>query len=49
MSTDTTPASSLRPLADDLRETRPVLIGALEIAAGKRVERPWKRHGVMPV
>jgi acetyl-CoA carboxylase carboxyltransferase component len=33
----------------DPRETRPVVIGALEMAAGKRVERPWKRHGVMPV
>lgn len=27
----------------------PVVIGALEMAAGKRVERPWRRHGVMPV
>ncbi|HEV2774970.1 MAG TPA: acyl-CoA carboxylase subunit beta [Solirubrobacteraceae bacterium] len=33
----------------DPRETRPVVIGALEMAAGKRVERPWRRHGVMPV
>jgi len=33
----------------DPRETRPVIIGALEMAAGKRVQRPWKRHGVMPV
>jgi acetyl-CoA carboxylase carboxyltransferase component len=33
----------------DPRETRPVVIGALEMAEGKRVERPWKRHGVMPV
>jgi acetyl-CoA carboxylase carboxyltransferase component len=33
----------------DPRETRPVVIGALEMADGKRVERPWKRHGVMPV
>jgi acetyl-CoA carboxylase carboxyltransferase component len=33
----------------DPRETRPVVIGALAMAAGKRVERPWKRHGVMPV
>lgn len=22
---------------------------ALELAEGKRVERPWKKHGVMPV
>lgn len=33
----------------DPRETRPVVVAALEMAAGKRVERPWKRHGVMPV
>jgi methylmalonyl-CoA decarboxylase subunit alpha len=33
----------------DPRETRPTIIRALEMAAGKRVERPWKRHGVVPV
>jgi acetyl-CoA carboxylase carboxyltransferase component len=33
----------------DPRETRPTVIRALEMAASKRVERPWKRHGVMPV
>jgi acetyl-CoA carboxylase carboxyltransferase component len=33
----------------DPRETRPVVIKALEMAERKRVERPWKRHGVMPV
>jgi acetyl-CoA carboxylase carboxyltransferase component len=33
----------------DPRETRPVICRALEMAAGKRVERPWKRHGVVPV
>lgn len=33
----------------DPRETRPTLIRALEMAAAKRVERPWKKHGVMPV
>jgi acetyl-CoA carboxylase carboxyltransferase component len=33
----------------DPRETRPVVIKALEMAATKKVERPWKRHGVMPV
>jgi acetyl-CoA carboxylase carboxyltransferase component len=39
-------------LIDDIidpRETRPTVIRALEMAATKRVERPWKRHGVMPV
>src|SRR5947207_3024792 len=33
----------------DPRETRPVICRALEMAEDKRVERPWKRHGVMPV
>ena len=33
----------------DPRETRPTVIRALEMAAGKRVERPWKRHGIVPV
>ena len=33
----------------DPRETRPVVIKALEMAATKQVERPWKRHGVVPV
>jgi acetyl-CoA carboxylase carboxyltransferase component len=33
----------------DPRETRPTICRALEMAAGKRVERPWKRHGVVPV
>jgi acetyl-CoA carboxylase carboxyltransferase component len=33
----------------DPRETRPMVIRALERAAGKRVERPWRKHGVVPV
>jgi acetyl-CoA carboxylase carboxyltransferase component len=33
----------------DPRETRPVVIKALEMAANKRVERPWKKQGVVPV
>ncbi len=33
----------------DPRETRPTICRALEMAADKRVERPWKRHGVVPV
>jgi acetyl-CoA carboxylase carboxyltransferase component len=33
----------------DPRETRPTVIRALEMAATKRVQRPMKRHGVMPV
>jgi len=39
-------------LVDDVidpRETRPVLVRALEMAATKKVDRPWKKHGVMPV
>src|SRR5215207_1328355 len=39
-------------LIDDIidpRETRPTVIRALEMAETKRVQRPWKRHGVMPV
>jgi methylmalonyl-CoA decarboxylase subunit alpha len=33
----------------DPRETRPTVIRALEMAASKRVERPWRKHGVVPV
>jgi acetyl-CoA carboxylase carboxyltransferase component len=33
----------------DPRETRPTVIRALEMAQTKRVERPWRKHGVMPV
>jgi acetyl-CoA carboxylase carboxyltransferase component len=33
----------------DPRDTRPTLIRALEMARTKRVERPWRKHGVMPV
>jgi acetyl-CoA carboxylase carboxyltransferase component len=33
----------------DPRETRPVLIRALEMARTKKVERPWKKHGNMLV
>jgi methylmalonyl-CoA decarboxylase subunit alpha len=33
----------------DPRETRPTICRALELAQHKRVERPWKRHGVVPV
>jgi acetyl-CoA carboxylase carboxyltransferase component len=39
-------------LIDDIidpRETRPTVIRALEMAETKRVQRPWKKHGVMPV
>ena len=35
--------------AEDMRLARPVVIKALEMAATKRVQRPWKKHGVMPV
>ncbi len=33
----------------DPRETRAVLCRAFAMAEGKVVERPWKRHGVVPV
>ena len=33
----------------DPRETRPTIIRGLRMAEGKRVERPWRKHGVMPV
>jgi acetyl-CoA carboxylase carboxyltransferase component len=33
----------------DPRETRRVLIRGLEMAKTKKIERPWRKHGVMPV
>jgi methylmalonyl-CoA decarboxylase subunit alpha len=33
----------------DPRETRPTVIRALEMAETKSVQRPWRKHGVMPV
>jgi methylmalonyl-CoA decarboxylase subunit alpha len=33
----------------DPRETRPTICRALEMAERKRVQRPWKRNGVVPV
>jgi acetyl-CoA carboxylase carboxyltransferase component len=33
----------------DPRETRPTIIRGLRMAANKRVDRPWRKHGVMPV
>jgi acetyl-CoA carboxylase carboxyltransferase component len=39
-------------LIDDIidpRETRPTIIRGLRMAKDKRVQRPWKKHGVMPV
>ena len=39
-------------LIDDIidpRDTRPTICGALEMAQGKKIERPWRRHGVVPV
>ena len=33
----------------DPRETRPTVIRALEMAETKRVDRPWKLNGVVPV
>src|SRR5919204_608076 len=31
------------------RATVPKIIRGLRMAAGKRIQRPWKKHGVMPV
>jgi acetyl-CoA carboxylase carboxyltransferase component len=39
-------------LIDDIidpRETRPVLIRGLDMAQSKTIDRPWRKHGVMPV
>jgi acetyl-CoA carboxylase carboxyltransferase component len=33
----------------DPRETRATICKALEMSQNKKVERPWKRHGVVPV
>jgi acetyl-CoA carboxylase carboxyltransferase component len=33
----------------DPRETRPTIVRGLRMAAGKRIQRPYKKHGVMPV
>jgi len=33
----------------DPRETRATICRALEVSVGKRVQRPWKRSGVVPV
>ncbi|MGH2992699.1 MAG: acyl-CoA carboxylase subunit beta [Solirubrobacterales bacterium] len=33
----------------DPRETRPTIIRGLRMAADKRVQRPWRKHGVSPV
>ena len=33
----------------DPRETRPTIIRGLRMAAGKKIQRPWRKHGVMPV
>jgi len=33
----------------DPRETRATICSGLEMAGGKKLERPWKRNGVMPV
>ncbi|HYY74198.1 MAG TPA: carboxyl transferase domain-containing protein, partial [Solirubrobacterales bacterium] len=33
----------------DPRETRPTIINGLRMAQNKRIDRPWRKHGVMPV
>jgi acetyl-CoA carboxylase carboxyltransferase component len=41
--------NALIDVAIDRPATRPTLVRALEMATSKRVERPWRTHGVMPV
>ena len=39
-------------LVDDIidpRDTRPLLCRAVELSWNRRVERPWRKHGIMPV
>jgi acetyl-CoA carboxylase carboxyltransferase component len=39
-------------LVDDIidpRETRPTIVRGLEMAKDKRIQRPWRKHGVSPV
>ncbi|HET6549968.1 MAG TPA: carboxyl transferase domain-containing protein, partial [Solirubrobacter sp.] len=33
----------------DPRETRPTIVRALSLAESKKIERPWRKHGVIPV
>jgi acetyl-CoA carboxylase carboxyltransferase component len=33
----------------DPRDTRPLLIKALQVMSTKKVERPWKKHGNIPL
>ena len=33
----------------DPRETRPTIVRGLRMAKDKRIQRPWRKHGVMPV
>jgi acetyl-CoA carboxylase carboxyltransferase component len=33
----------------DPKDTRSVICRGLEIAESKKVERPWRKHGVLPV
>jgi acetyl-CoA carboxylase carboxyltransferase component len=33
----------------DPRETRPTIVNGLRMARDKQVQRPWRKHGVMPV
>ena len=43
------PATTMIDDVIDPRETRLTICRALEMAEDKQVERPWKRHGVVPV
>ena len=46
------PSQRLVPDVDDIidpADTRLAIVRGLEQARGKRVERPWRKHGNMPV
>lgn len=44
-------AAGIRWIQDiiDPRDTRPVLIRALKVFSSKKVERPWRKHGNIPM
>jgi acetyl-CoA carboxylase carboxyltransferase component len=43
------PVAEKARLTSEFQGMIDVYLRALELAQGKRVERPWKRHGVVPV
>jgi acetyl-CoA carboxylase carboxyltransferase component len=44
--------AAVKGMIDDVidpRETRPTIIKALAVAENKKMERPWKKRGIVPV